>query len=340
MNRISVLFFVAVVFGAACSFEAAVPKYSGSSSSPPELLAVRAFSASEVQFLFSEPVDVVALTFDPPVVLADSADGETVNIRFDTPYTAGTRVTADILVRNGNGSTLEAVLTFSAFNDRVPAFQINELRTEMSKPRVEFIELKMLSDGNLAGVQLFAASNGTDAPVYELPAAEVNAGEYVLVHMRTPDYINGVDELGEDLSLSTADDAKAQADCPRDVRDLWLPGNKEVLRKSDAVYFTDQTGMVIDAVVFCDKAKELEKWGGNPYFMSAMDTLSVSGDWTGEADGSIADTFDSSGTTPTNTISRREGGNGHEGGNDTNAAQDWYKSGSGKASPGKANAQP
>jgi hypothetical protein len=332
MKNISVFIVVAAVFVAACSFEAAVPKYSSSSGSPPELLEVRTSSSSEVQFLFSEPVSVVSLALDPPVGVADATGGETVNIQLDTPYAAGTRVSVDILVRNENGSTLEAVLTFSAFNDRVPAFQINELRTEMSKPRVEFIELKMLSGGNLAGVRLFAASNGTDAPVYEMPAAEVGAGEYVLVHMRTPDYINGVDELGEDLALSTADDAKAQADCPQDVRDLWLPGSKEMLRKSDVVYFVDQLDAVIDAVAFCDKSKEAEKWGGNPSFISAMDTLTASGAWTGEA--SIDDVFDSGGTTPTNTISRRE----HS--TDTNAPQDWYKSGTGKATPGKPNVQP
>jgi hypothetical protein len=332
MNKISVFIVVAAVSVAACSFEAAMSKYSGGSGSPPELLAVRTSSSSEVQFLFSEPVSVVSLAFDPPAELADSTDGETVNIQLGTPFAAGTRVTVDILVRNENGNTLEAVLTFSAFNDRVPAFQINELRTEMSKPRVEFIELKMLSGGNLAGVRLFAASNGTDAPVYEMPAAEVDAGEYVLVHLRTPDYINGVDELGEDLALSTADDAKAQADCPRDVRDLWLPVNKEMLRKSDAVYFVDQLDAIIDAVVFCDKAKEAEKWGGNPYFISAMGILTASGAWTGEA--GIAGVFDSGGTSPTNTIVRRENSA------DTNASQDWYKGGVGKATPGKPNVQP
>jgi hypothetical protein len=331
MKKISVFIVAVAVSVAACSFEAAVPKYSGGSGSPPELLAVRTSSSSEVQFLFSEPVNVLSLVFDPPAGAAESEDGETVNVRLDSPYAAGTRITVDILVRNEKGSTLEAVMTFTAFNDRVPAFRINELRTELSKPRVEFIELQMLSGGNLAGVRLFAASNGTDAPVYEMPAAEVSAGEYVLVHMRVPDYINGVDELGEDLTLSTAGDSKAQADCPQDARDIWLPWNKEMLRKSDAVYFVDQLDAVIDAIVFCDKSKEAEKWGGNPYFTSATDTLAASGAWTGTG---IADAFDSSGTTPTSTISRRENSD------DTNTAQDWYLSGVGKATPGKPNTQP
>jgi hypothetical protein len=328
MNKISGIIFLVVVFVAACSFEAAVPKYVSSASSPPELLAVRTSSSSEVQFLFSEPVSVVSLTFDPPVSLSDSADGETVSIQLDTPYAVGTKVTVDVLVRNESGSTLEAVMTFSAFNDRVPVFQINELRTEMSKPRVEFIELKMLSAGNLAGVRLFVASNGTDMPVYEMPAVEVDADEYILVHLRVPDYINGVDELENNLALSTADDAKAQADCPMDVRDLWLPDNKEILRKSDAVYFMEQTDKIIDAIVFCDKAKDIEKWSDNPHFSSAMDILTAAGAWTGA---SIDDTFDSSGISPTNTIVRNENDS------DTDTAQDWYKSGTGKASPGKPN---
>jgi hypothetical protein len=282
--------------------------------------------------LFSEPVSVVSLTLDPPTELTDTADGETVIVRFGTPYAAGTRVTVDIVVCDGEGDTLEALLTFTAFNDHLPVFQMTELRTELAKPRVEFIELKMLSAGNLAGVRLFIASNGTGQPVYEFPAVEVAAGEYVLIHPRTPDYISGVDETGDDLALSASDDAKAQADCPRDVRDLWFPDNKEILRKSDAVYFMDQADKVLDAVVFCDKAKEREKWGGNPNFINAMELLAAAGAWEGGT--GIDGALDSSGTSPTNTLCRRESSS------DTNTADDWYKSGTGKASPGKANALP
>jgi hypothetical protein len=336
MHKISAFSFLVVVLAAvcagACSFEAAVPKYAGNSGSPPELLGVRVPSASEVEFLFSEPVSVVSVTFDPPAGLLDSGDGETVSVRLDAPYAVGTKVTAGILVRNGEGSTLEAVLTFAAFNDRIPVFQITEMRTEMSKPRVEFIELNMVTAGNLAGARLFIASNGTGQPVYEFPAVEVSAGEYVALHPRNPDYINGVDEIENDLALSTADDAKAQADCPQNVRDLWFPDNKEVLRKSDAVYFMDQTDNIIDAVVFCDKAKEAEKWGGNPNFISAMEILADAGAWDGAS--GIDGAFDSGGTSPTNTMNRRENSS------DTNTAKDWYKSGTGKASPGKANALP
>ncbi|MDR1470598.1 MAG: hypothetical protein LBT00_15055 [Spirochaetaceae bacterium] len=335
MKKTSVFSLFVVVLVCACSFEAAVPKYVGNAGSPPELLEVRVSSSSEVNFLFSEPVSVVSVTFDPPAGLLDPASGETVSVQLDAPYAVGTKVTADILVRNGEGSTLEAVLTFAAFNDRVPVFRITEMRTEMSKPRVEFIELKMLTAGNLAGVRLFIASNGTGRPVYEFPAVEVSAGEYVVLHPRNPDYINGVDETGDDLARSTADDAKAQADCPQNVRDLWFPDNKEALRKSDAVYFMDQMDAIIDAVVFCDKAKEIEKWSGNPHFINAMEILTATGAWNGGNGGSGIDgVFDSSGTSPTNTICRRENAS------DTNTATDWYKSGSGKASPGKPNALP
>jgi hypothetical protein len=328
MKKISVFVFLIVGFIAACSFEAAVPKYVGSAGSPPELLAVRTSSSSEVQFLFSEPVNVVSLMFDPPVDSADSAEGDTVSVQFGTPYAAGTKVSVDILVQNADGNTLEAVLTFNAFNDHVPTFLINELRTEMTKPRIEFIELRMLSAGNLAGVRLFVASSGTAMPVYDMPSVEVVEGEYVLVHLRVPDYINAVDELEGNLALSTADDAKAQIDCPLDVRDLWIPDNKKIVHKSDAVYFMDQTDNIIDAIVFCDKAKDVDKWGSNPNFLSAMDTLTASEAWTGS---DIDGAFDSSGTTTTNTIVRNKDDS------DTNTAQDWYKSGSGKASPGKEN---
>jgi hypothetical protein len=328
-----VTLFVAALI-ASCSFEAAIPKYVFGKDTPPELLDVRAVSPLEMRFTFSEPVTLQTIAFAPEAVVQETLDGDTVVVRFESPYEIGTEVTADLLVCNTAGGTLEAVFTFGAFNDRMPEFLITELRTELSKPRVEFIELYMTTGGNLAGARLFVASNGIKLPVYEFPAVEVREGEYVLLHMRSPDYINAVNEAGEDLAAVTSDDKKVQADCPPTVRDLWLPVNKEVLRKSDVVYVTGQTGRVIDAAAFCDKVKEAGKWDANPAFEEALSFLVEAGAWMVEGGGGIESVFDSNGTTATRTICRREAAG------DTNTAQDWYKSATSKASPGKANAAP
>jgi hypothetical protein len=325
----------AALFGA-CSFEAAIPKYSGRKDAPPEIQAARSISPEELRLEFSEPVTVVSLSFDIELTVEETAVlGTEVSIRFAESLSIGQRVTADIVVQNAAGSTLEAIVPFTAFNNRVPEMLINEVRSEASAPRLEFIEFKTTTAGNLAGIRLFAASNGIEMPIYEFPPVEVAADEYVVLHIRSPDYINTVDELGDDLSLSTSDDPKAQADCPRDARDLWVPSNKELLRKSDGVFLRDQRDTIIDAVMFYDKKKETDKWKNNPgsNMQKALALFEEAGAWAGTLTGQpedLAALFDNQ-SSATNTLCRKESEP------DTNSIADWYLCGSSKASPGKPN---
>ena len=154
-----------------------------------------------------------------------------------------------------------------------------------------------------------------------------------MLHLRSPDYINAVDELGDDLTLSTSEEAKAQVDCPRDARDLWLPSNKELLRKSDGVFLRDQRDTIIDAVLFYDKKKDIEKWDTNTTMHNAQALLGEAVAWTDVGpDGTPSlDAFFNNQSSPTNTLCRREGEP------DTNSLADWYLCGSSKASPGKPN---
>ena len=325
---------VTVALLGACSFEAAIPKYAGRKDAPPEILAARSVSPEELLLEFSEPVTVVSLAFDLELTVEESVvTGAEVAIRFAEPLAIGQKVTADIVVQNAAGSTLEAIVPFTAFNNRVPELLINEVRTESQKPRVEYIEFKTSTAGNLAGIRLFVASCGTELPIYEFPPVEAAAGEYIVLHLRSPDYINAVDELGDDLTLSTSEEAKAQVDCPRDARDLWLPSNKELLRKSDGVFLRDQRDTIIDAVLFYDKKKDIEKWDTNTTMHNAQALLGEAVAWTDVGpDGTPSlDAFFNNQSSPTNTLCRREGEP------DTNSLADWYLCGSSKASPGKPN---
>ena len=96
----------------------------------------------------------------------------------------GTHAVFSASVADSNGNSLSFSVPVTAFNDRVPKLRINEIRTVYSKPKVEYIELYALSDGNLSGVQVSCAMN-TANPAYEFPAAEVRAGDYIVYHLRS-----------------------------------------------------------------------------------------------------------------------------------------------------------
>ncbi|MDR0707043.1 MAG: hypothetical protein LBF60_04085 [Treponema sp.] len=299
-------------------------------ASAPVFLGAHTVSAAEICFQFSLPVALVSARFSPDMDVESVVEGTDVVIAVSGGAAAGEQVTADIIVEDEYKNTLHVLTSFRTRNDRIPSFVITEIRTETSKPKGEFVELKMSSDGNLGALRMFVATNGADAPTFEFEPVEVKKGEYVVIHLRT--YEDGsINEDGTDVSAASATDAQPTA------RDFWLPGAVERLRKTDAVFFLDQDDAVLDAVLFSADGA----WGSKTYssdIAKAARLLGERGAWTapsGEAPaGGIPapeDAFSSANTTATRTICRRETAA------DTNTAADWYITVSSGATPGKPN---
>jgi hypothetical protein len=235
---------------------------------------------------------------------------------------------ADILVEDRNGNTLNVLVPFRTRNDDFPSFVITEIRTEYSKPKVEFVELRMLTAGNLGALRMFIAASGLDAPFFEFPPAAVSAGEYVVVHLRTLDPAS-VNETGGDLADTPyTKDNEAQPD----ARDFWIPESKKHLsKKAGAVFFTDQDDRIIDAVMFGESAAG-PVWQDEK-MARAAELLGNAGAWIA-ADGNIpgpAAAVLSKDTSATRSICRDEAAA------DGNSAADWYITATSGATPGKPN---
>jgi hypothetical protein len=321
------LFPAALVFSAcACSSEAAIQQVLGDSAGAPVFLNCRAVSSDEVVFLFSLPVKVVSLVFDPPAEADALGEGEEVKVKLSRPFNAGEKITADILVEDGRRNTLNVLVPFRTRNDRIPDLLINELRTEYTKPKAEYVELRALSAGNLGAVRLFAAGHSLTNPLYEFPPMEVKAGEYIVLHLRTLEE-GWVDETGAEPDLSKGTDS-----CPA-ARDLWISGNTEYLRKTDAVFLLDQDDAVIDAVILSEGA---DSWQKKAYMGPAAQLLGAKGAWlpledsSGEPPGS-GDAVASNKSTTTQSVSRDETIP------DSNRSGDWYITAQKNATPGFEN---
>jgi hypothetical protein len=210
-------------------------------------------------------------------------------------------------------------------NDRLPAFCINELRTEYSKPKTEFVEIKTGSAGNLGALRMYIAGNVKNPLVYEFAPTEVGAGEYIVIHLRSVEE-GTVDETGSNLALSGGSDAVATA------RDFWIHGTDKLLHKTDAVWFTDQDDHIIDAVMLSETA---DPWWSKDQFIQAAELLFDQKAWS-SSDGKIAGPADAVNsfnikTAMTRSISRDETVP------DSNKAADWYITATSGATPGKPN---
>ncbi|MDR0669536.1 MAG: lamin tail domain-containing protein [Treponema sp.] len=300
----------------------------GKHSQAPAYLGCRAASSREIQFNFSQSVQVLSFNSDPPLPVQEITDGSQVQIILSGDIPGGEPYTVDILVKDEEGNTLNVLVPFRSRNERIPRVLINELRTEYSKPKTEFVELKTLEAGNLGALRLYIAGYTANPLVFEFPAVEVAAGEYILVHLRSIENGEGVmvNEIGTNLALSGGADAGALS------RDLWVPASEKLLHKTDAVYLMDQDDRVIDAVMLSEHD---DPWWSKEHFVQAADLLYQQGAWVQGA-GTIPgppDAVITAGikTAMTRSICRDKNLP------DTNTKADWYIAATGKATPGTEN---
>jgi hypothetical protein len=299
----------------------------GSRSQAPVFLGCKAVSGQALQFQFSQPVEVLTFITDPPLPVESVEGGEVVQVNLSAGIPGGESYTADILVKDKEGNTLNVLIPFRSRNERMPRLLINELRTEYTssatKPKIEFVELKVLEAGNLGALRLFIAGNTKDPLVFEFPPVELASEQYLVVHLRTLE-AGAVDETGDDLDLSEGNEVSATA------RDFWIPGSEKMLHKTDAVYLMDQDDNIIDAVMMSENA---DPWWTKDHFVQAADLFYQQGAWISpdeEIPGPTAAVFTAS-TTATRSICRDETVP------DSNAAGDWYVTVNSGATPGAPN---
>jgi len=209
--------------------------------------------------------------------------------------------------------------------------QINELRTEYSlnTNSAEYIEFKVIKGGSMEGLYLYSVmNNAQDIFVYIFPEIDVEAGEYITLHLRTFDRLKSCDELRDDLTISGGYDSCSTA------RDLWVTENVKLLYKTGIVYIQNADSKIMDAVILNEKP--FGTWNGNQtQYAQIAERLFNAGMWQA-ADGlkpAPSDAVNTSGvdTSIYKSVSR------YEGRENTHSAKDWYITVAGFYTPGLPN---
>jgi hypothetical protein len=317
MKKLLMIFLIAAGFGymlTACSTDTAIQPILSAGSEGPIFEGYKAVS-SGFEFTFSQPVKVLNAAFNPFKEVMSIEDGTAVKIELPQELEAGMKLTADILVEDEHGNTLNVLVPVRSRNNRIPQMLINEVRTEYAKPKVEFIEFKTETAGNLAALRVFAAGMSLDEPIYEFPPTEVRAGEYIVLYLRTLDSAS-VDETGNDFSLSPGAETSPTA------REFWVPGTTKLSRKTEIFYIKDQDDQILDAVMMNEKPES--SWT-KENLVTAENLLESNNAWSGE------NAVFSQYATATRTICRDESLP------DSNTANDWYITATSSATPGGRN---
>lgn len=185
-------------------------------------------------------------------------------------------------VRDKAGNSLTFSLPLIGFNPMIPQLEITEVHPRYASGsnasgkyfKCEYVELRMLSPGNLSGLELFSAYDG-DSKKYVFPPVNVKAGEIIIVHLRKKEE-SAVSELGEELNLS---DTKYSSDS---ARDLWAENeNARLGDEQDVILVLNSfNGSVLDAVCYAQEGTE--SWN-NPSMENAALKASEEGKWTGKS---------------------------------------------------------
>ena len=151
----------------------------------------------------------------PPEAVAEGAG---LSVLFSESTSPGADYLLSGEVADLRGNTTRFVLGFVGWNPRPPRLRLSEFQTaknsSLSNSHRDYAELEVLADGNLGGVELAYASS-VKAYRFRFPAAEVRAGDFVVLHLAPEGLPEELDETGSELGLSGGVDARPYA------RDFW-----------------------------------------------------------------------------------------------------------------------
>jgi len=298
----------------------------GESSQALAFLGCKAVSEDEIEFVFSRPVTINYLSFTEGLSAASVENGAAVKVKLESASLPGKLITADLIAEDEKKNTINVLVSFRGKNSRMPSLIINEICTEYSKPKTEFIEFKMKSSGNLGAMRVFIVGNSNAAKetVYEFSPAEVKNGEYVVLHLRTVEE-GCKDEYGARLDESAGTNAKPAA------RDFWIPGNTKLIHKEASMIFVlDQDDNILASALISTSSDSV--WPKD-YFSQTAALLFSKNAWKSSDEETYrpCDAANSTGTTNTRTICRDETKA------NTNSKADWYVTATSSATPGEIN---
>lgn len=178
-------------------------------------------------------------------------------LHFAQALSAGQAYVLSGAVKDGGGNTLTFSIDFIGYNEHVPhavfseAGPVHANSKDAKKAKAEFVELYILEDGNIGGMVIQSAYDGTSAD-FVLPAVQVKKGDYISAHMRIFGE-TAVSETGNDLTLSTTIYSNPKS------RDLWAEKaerSKTKLGADDVLLLLDRPdGNILDALLYCRSEK-------------------------------------------------------------------------------------
>ncbi|MFW5688769.1 MAG: hypothetical protein ACOC1U_04275 [Spirochaetota bacterium] len=239
-----------------------------------------------------------------------------VRFRFAAPPEPMTEHHVEAQVSDTSGNHLRFLAHFYGHNPMVPAMLINEFTTQGSGGHPDIVELRVLSDGNLAGVTLYEGVPENWEQRLVFPALDVTAGDYIVVHFKPEDIPEEHDEL-------VSPDTSGGLDAHPDAWDFWVPEGSGLSGNNGVIALCENPlGGYIDAVLYSNRTSasdEHYRGFGSRKVMERADALFAAGAW--RATGPLVAPEDAVNPEPSTATRSMARASSPE---DTNTAADWH----------------
>lgn len=328
--RVVILVCLFGVAACGCGPEAKLPEMISGDWDPPMLSHVEAIEQSVIALTFDEPVELLEAYIDPPVEIEESRWHEgALHIVGSTDFIASEEYWIDARVEDQSGNLSSVLVSVYGRNDRVPKIRINEFVCEGSSRHPDWVELRVDSSGNLAGLCLYEGSPTTWDSRFLFPDLDVEEGDYVVVHFKP-------EVIPEEIDEVVSPDESGGNDTHPEGWDFWVKGGDGIPNTTGGLTLTAfPGGPHIDAVLYTTKRYEAddEKRGfGTTSQVEIFDSIVEIGGWQIAGDFAVPeDGFDPTDSTATRSIYRPEDGG------DTDTAADWRIAPTSGATPGYQN---
>lgn len=313
--RTSLLITVAVVLSfISCSQEEEMLTnfFQGRDRTSPVFLEVKTVETDEIVLYFNENVAKSDLT-----VLSDEKGGSAtvfenqaiVHLSEDLQPMEAVALQLSVQDSAGNSTTIETVAYGKNFD--VPDLILNEFTTKGSRTNPDRVEIRILSDGNMAGVTFYNGMYHHHEFSYIFESIDVSRGQYLVIQFQTE---------------------------PEEDDPFTFYGGEEGLGSNNGVLsiYRSPQNEIVDAVVYSNRSDDSDvEYGGfgTKKVYDMVSELAESKLWIPANPITPETAVRSENSTATRSLNRKEDGH------DSNTSADWYVVATRESTFGEPNSQ-
>lgn len=299
---------------------------------PPIFISMGTLSPNILELQFSEDVLLKTeyLFFDPVINISSAiVEANRIQILFAQDLEPGSLFKIEISVNDLSGNSLTVISDFYGFNSNLPDIIINEFTCQGSTANPDKVELRILSEGNTAGLCIYEGVDTQWDQRKILPPIDVVENDYIIIHFKPSGIAEEIDETDNK-------DISGGLNVHPDAWDLWVEEGSGLSGNNGTItLFTSPMGSLLDGVLYSNRTSasdEKYRGFGSTVMMNKADRLFELGGWNAQED-LIApeDAINPEDSTATRSLNREAVFN------DSNNSTDWHIVPTSTASFGEIN---